>query len=834
MQTSKIQNKCKFPNTLKCFKYIIDPPEDFITMLTSILKSEQSTPRAPSLRWDLSHEAALHNMTLIQEHGNNIQNYLEKNEDTFISFGSEFRPPDTLEPLLCRHPNWQRFKLLLQKGSSWPLEDLPESDRLAKNEEFIMRGNHKSAKKYNSKLEKILTQELRQGWMFPLPLEYVQQLKHGELAPVGIEDSQWSELPDGSRKQKFRLTHDQSFEATRGRSVNTRVQREKLEPLHYGGCLSRLIHYVVSLRARHPNVKILGGKSDFKGAYRRVHVHGDIAAMCTIMFKSFCLPSLRLTFGGSPCPNEFCVVSELCTDLANDILHCPHWNPNDLKSPHTSILLDPVTLDDSIPYHQARDLDVDIPLDDCGRIDDFIDDGIAIIPDIGQNRHRAVQAMLLAIHTICRPLDKNEKILREDCVSLGKLEEEGTLSEEPTILGWKLNTRLLTIALPMKKAKYWLEDLNKTILSKKISFKKLETIVGRLNHAATACPLMRYFLNRIRNTLTNWSRASVRKESVRYLSTMVIEDMKLWRDDFLPKITRGISLNLVTFRRPSFVCWSDACPQGLGGYDFMGRAWRFPIPEEFRSAVLYQNNSLEFLASLVSVWVAISKNYAESEMCFLALGDNSSAVGWLHKANVDDTKNYPLHIAARKYGEILLQADCCVYGQHIRGIYNNVADALSRKSELSDKDLTSYILSNFSSQVPNYLTISPLPQEISSWVIFWLRKCKERMGLQSTQEIKRSECGDDGWNIPDSSTSIMTSGSRASHLTAELNSWGPSQQHFDDGNFLSLTRETWQREQCKRPWQNWVRSLGQTWGTTPHMAMDLVDSTPACSDNSRE
>jgi len=107
--------------------------------------------------------------------------------------------------------SWQRFKLLLQKGSSWPLEDLPESDRLAKNEEFIMRGNHKSTKIYNSKLEKILTQELRQGWMFPLPLEYVQQLKHGELAPVGIEDSQWSELPDGSRKQKFRLTHDQSF-----------------------------------------------------------------------------------------------------------------------------------------------------------------------------------------------------------------------------------------------------------------------------------------------------------------------------------------------------------------------------------------------------------------------------------------------------------------------------------------------------------------------------------------------------------------------------------------------------------------------------------------------
>jgi hypothetical protein len=273
-------------------------------------------------------EATIHNMNLLQHHENSIQKYLTQNSNTFISFGSEFRHPDLLEPLLLHRPNWRRFRDLLSKGSNWALEPLANEDRLAKNSEFIIQGNYKSAKTYDKELYKIISQEISQGWMLPLPISYLASLPHGELAPVGIEDSQWSALPDGSRKIKFRLTHDQSFEASVGLSVNSRVLHDALEPLYYGGCLSRLIHYMISLRHRHPTVKILGGKLDFKAAYRRIHLHGDTAEKCAIMYKEFALPSLRLTFGGSPCPNEFCVVSELCTGLANDILHCPHWANN--------------------------------------------------------------------------------------------------------------------------------------------------------------------------------------------------------------------------------------------------------------------------------------------------------------------------------------------------------------------------------------------------------------------------------------------------------------------------------------------------------------------------
>ncbi len=89
------------------------------------------------------------------------------------------------------------------------------------------------------------------------------------------------------------------------------------------------------------------------------------------MCEHFGLLSLRLTFGGSPCSNEWCTFAEMCTDLANDILHDKNWNPDTLHSPHQKRLPPPQYLEDDIPFSPAAELDVDIPTDDMGCIDDL-------------------------------------------------------------------------------------------------------------------------------------------------------------------------------------------------------------------------------------------------------------------------------------------------------------------------------------------------------------------------------------------------------------------------------------------------------------------------------
>ena len=65
------------------------------------------------------------------------------------------------------------------------------------------------------KLKKILAKEIEQGWMIPIPISYA---KINQIAPIGITQ-QWQVNHDGSRSEKLRLCHDQSFKA-KGDSVN--------------------------------------------------------------------------------------------------------------------------------------------------------------------------------------------------------------------------------------------------------------------------------------------------------------------------------------------------------------------------------------------------------------------------------------------------------------------------------------------------------------------------------------------------------------------------------------------------------------------------------------
>jgi hypothetical protein len=58
------------------------------------------TPKCPTLRFELSHEAALHNKKLLQAHNNSLHEYLLSQKGTFLYFGSEFRPVEVIDDIL--------------------------------------------------------------------------------------------------------------------------------------------------------------------------------------------------------------------------------------------------------------------------------------------------------------------------------------------------------------------------------------------------------------------------------------------------------------------------------------------------------------------------------------------------------------------------------------------------------------------------------------------------------------------------------------------------------------------------------------------------------------
>lgn len=84
---------------------------------------------------------------------------------------------------------------------------------------------------------------------------------------------------------------------------------------------------------------------------------------CMTVASGIALLSFRLNFGGSFCPFNWCVLIEIITDLANDLLRCKGWDPNVLNSLHaeTKRKLTPSLLDDSIPITKAKEADVIVP-----------------------------------------------------------------------------------------------------------------------------------------------------------------------------------------------------------------------------------------------------------------------------------------------------------------------------------------------------------------------------------------------------------------------------------------------------------------------------------------
>jgi hypothetical protein len=62
-------------------------------------------------------------------------------------------------------------------------------------------------------------------------------------------------------------------------------------------------------------------------------------------------------------------------------MHATDSETHELRSPHAEKLFLPILLSEDTPDLQSKELDVIIPTTDTGRIDDFMDDGVAVVLD---------------------------------------------------------------------------------------------------------------------------------------------------------------------------------------------------------------------------------------------------------------------------------------------------------------------------------------------------------------------------------------------------------------------------------------------------------------------
>jgi hypothetical protein len=198
------------------------------------------------------------------------------------------------------------------------------------------------------------------------------------------------------------------------------------------------------------------------------------------------------------------------------------------------------------PFKSARELSVQLPANDSGRIGIFIDDSISIAPAIYDIPTRVVRAIPLAIRTLARPASNQDVVPRKDIISIKKLQAEGWLEETKTILGWVIKTRSLLISLPDHKLHAWVQDIDAMFSSQKCSHKSLEALLGRLNHVACTFLPMRHFLGRLYRALyrikdkLGWTK----------LFSTELEDLALHKN-FLRYANAGVSLNVIVFHKPT-------------------------------------------------------------------------------------------------------------------------------------------------------------------------------------------------------------------------------------------------------------------------------------------
>ena len=381
-QAAKIDAMTQARNLISKFKDKITTGTSWLVhQVQKICSSEEKPLAFHGYTFECSRKAAKTNHKILKKNIYNFESTIGKFPNSIISPGSEFRPIEKLKPLLESHEDWNLFKAIITEGADYPFteDSLSEEDLRI---ETIEKGHHKSAEITEHKriLIDAYEQEVTRGWQIPVTVESLSKLKGAMMIPLGVA-KQLAVNDKGEYVDKYRVTHDCSYEYSFGASLNSSVDFEALPDCKYGKALIRFLHQIHIARFLHPIKKIYMVKTDLDAAYRRVHVHPRIAIKQISIIDKIANIGSRLPFGSSPAPSLYCIVSDIVFDLANDLLEDPSWDFMSLHSPNKPKFPPPVDMDDSIEFQRAKKLLPPVPYRDIF-IEGYVDDGIGACVDI--------------------------------------------------------------------------------------------------------------------------------------------------------------------------------------------------------------------------------------------------------------------------------------------------------------------------------------------------------------------------------------------------------------------------------------------------------------------
>jgi hypothetical protein len=145
-------------------------PPNLVNTIKTIVSKPCNRPNPPNFSFTFDMESAKKNyIILMKKHKGSLQCGLDANSSSPLGMGSEFRKIPTIKPLFWHHPIWPRMKQILTHGLHWPLDDLPEEQRIPNVCKAIEFSNPKGATNNPDLLRELVEKDVKYGYCIPPP-----------------------------------------------------------------------------------------------------------------------------------------------------------------------------------------------------------------------------------------------------------------------------------------------------------------------------------------------------------------------------------------------------------------------------------------------------------------------------------------------------------------------------------------------------------------------------------------------------------------------------------------------------------------------------------------
>jgi len=653
--------------------------------------------------------------------------------------------PSSMHPRIgsLPHPTAEYLHELASTGVPAYFADDPCT--VSQLDSVLARGPHRSAAaEFAEFLVADMFDYVQMGYWIVLPYTSVRHLPNLRLAPAGV-------VPQ--RERRPRPIMDYSFYNTNAACL----PYAPLQAMQFGTALPRLLERLVYCNRTHGPPVL--AKIDLADGYYRVPLSPAAALALAVLIPTdlphdptplVALP-LTLPMGWAQSPPYFCAFTETVTDLTNQATLSLHPK-NPLLEP-TQCTLEPVATD----FHPTAVTLGGADLQPLTHADVYIDDFLLV----AQRPYQLplMNTFLNALDTVFHdPTPTN----RRQLVSASKLDKgDATFATQKRILGWDIDTHVMTLSLPSHRLEGMTELINNILDRKRVSRTTWQRLLGTLRSTSPALYGAKHLFSTLQHALRDQRGRRIR------LTALIRASLLDWTILASTANSLPVPLHTVVPHPPHIIGATDASKQGMGGFYIIQSTqgpeyylWRAAFPPSISNALTSSDNPTGFinnsdleLAGLVLGSTVIAQSHKRPYQHICLASDNTPAVTWVTKGST--TSNGPpaylLHMLAQSRRSHQYQLTV----PFTTGLSNTIADCCSRLFHLNDDTFLQHMRHRF--PIKPCWKLVPVPTETLSATNSALLKKLQKLRFMPRDETPLTLHGTFGTTFAQTSVMIPSS-----------------------------------------------------------------------------